>query len=194
MPKLQVSDIFYSIQGEGGNIGKAAVFIRLYDCNLSCAFCDDDKHKTLSNTMHFEEIAEAIAGYSSKFVIITGGEPSLQDINPFIRFLQARSYFVAVETNGYRFDNIKQADFITYSPKDWDTIKKDGFSEMKLIVSRNSDVSKILKLDINVPVYLQPENKKETPDAENVNFCIELVEKHPKFLLSPQLHKFLGVK
>ncbi len=191
---LRVSSIFYSIQGEGTHAGIASIFVRLYGCNLSCDFCDDELHKTTLEEMSYDEVYRRISIYPAKHVIITGGEPTIYDLNDFILYLHKRGYYVSIETNGYDFDNIKKADWITYSPKDWDNIKSEGYDELKCIVDRSSPVEKLLKISSVKRIFIQPQNFMHTPDMENVHFCVELVKKYPeRFRLSMQMHKFIGV-
>ena len=191
---LKVVEIFYSLQGEGTFTGVPSIFIRLYGCNLSCSFCDDDLHKGDYKTYNFEQIFNEIKKYPAKQIIITGGEPSIYDLNDFIDFLQNRGYFVCIESNGYKIENIKKANWITYSPKDWDNIIKDGWSELKFIVSKQSDLTKIVSIQSDKPIFVQPLNFFDKPDMENLDFCIELVKKYPHLKLSIQMHKFLGVR
>ncbi len=191
---LKVVEIFYSIQGEGTQVGMPCIFIRLHGCNLTCNFCDEELHKGAYGEFSYSEILEKIKGYSSKNVVITGGEPSLVDLNGFIEFLQAHMYAVAVETNGYNFTNIISANWITYSPKDWNKIESFGFDEVKFIVSRFSKMEKILAFQSYKPIFIQPQNEKDKPNFENLTFCIDFVKKNPRFILSVQLHKFLGVE
>jgi organic radical activating enzyme len=192
---LKVSTIFYSIQGEGAHTGCANIFVRLYGCNLTCDFCDDELHKTTMEEMHYEEVYRRIQKYPAKNIIITGGEPTIYDLNDFITFLQERDYYVSIETNGYNFSNIAKADWITYSPKDWDNVKEEGFDELKFIVSKNSPIEKLLKIESKKYIFVQPQNYMHEPNMENVHFCVKLVEKYPqKFRLSIQLHKFIGLE
>lgn len=191
---LKVVEIFYSIQGEGMQVGVPSIFIRLYGCNLSCSFCDEELHKGAYEELSFEALLERIKAYPSMNVIITGGEPSIYNLNGFIEFLQAHMYAVSVETNGYNFSNIASANWITYSPKDWNHIAKHGYDEVKFIVSKGSDVSKLLDFKSYKPLFIQPQNDAHTPNQENLAFCIALVKANPRFILSVQLHKFLGVE
>ncbi len=191
---LKVSSIFYSIQGEGAHAGCANIFVRLYGCNLTCDFCDDELHKTTMEEMTFEEVYRRIKVYPAKNVIITGGEPTIYDLNPFITFLHQKGYYVSIETNGYNFSHVKKADWITYSPKDWNHVEKEGFDELKFIVDRNSPVGKLLQIESVKHIFIQPQNFMHTPNMENVRYCVELVKKYPqKFRLSLQMHKFIGV-
>ncbi len=191
---LKIVEIFYSIQGEGKFSGYPCVFIRLHGCNLDCHFCDEDLHKGFFESKESKEILENIKKYPTKQVVITGGEPSLNDINGFIDALHVEGYHVAVESNGYKFEHIKNADWITYSPKDWNALHVEGFNEYKFIVEKNSNIEKILELKSDKPIYIQPQNHKDSIDKNNTEFCIELVKKYPHFRLSVQLHKYLGVE
>ena len=191
---LKVVEIFYSIQGEGTQVGVPCIFIRLYGCNLSCSFCDEELHKGAYEELAFEEVIERIKAYPSNHIVITGGEPSIYNLNGFIDYLQACMYSVAIETNGFNFSNVAGANWITYSPKDWDNLEKNGYDEVKFVVSKTSDVEKILAFKSYKPIYIQPENDAHTPNLENVKFCLEFVKAHPQFIFSAQLHKFLGVE
>ncbi|MCF6172998.1 MAG: 7-carboxy-7-deazaguanine synthase QueE [Campylobacteraceae bacterium] len=191
---LKVVEIFYSLQGEGNFAGVASIFIRLHGCNLKCSFCDDALHKGDFELYNFEQILSVIDAIPAKQIIITGGEPTLYDLNDFIDFLHKKNYFVCIETNGYKFENIKNADWITYSPKDWNDIKQDGWSELKFIVSSESDIDKITSIKSSKPIFVQPVNFFDKPNMDNLDFCIKLVKKHPHLKLSIQMHKFLGVK
>ena len=191
---LRVSSIFYSIQGEGMHAGLASIFVRLYGCNLTCDFCDDELHKTSLEELSFDAVAECISVYPAKRVIITGGEPTIYDLNGFIRYLHQKGYYVSIETNGYDFKRVKEADWITYSPKDWDNIAEEGYEELKFIVDKASPVEKILALHTHKPIFVQPQNYMHTPNMENVHYCVELVKCYPqKLRLSMQMHKFIGV-
>lgn len=190
---LKIVDIFYSIQGEGAHVGVPSIFIRLYGCNLSCPFCDELLHKGDYEELSFDAVLERIKAYPSMQVIITGGEPSIYNLNGFIEFLQAYMYSVSVETNGYDFSNIATANWVTYSPKDWKKIANHGYDEVKFIVGVDSDIEKILEFKSYKPIYIQPKNEITTPNKANLEFCIEFVKSHPQFILSVQLHKFLGV-
>lgn len=191
---LKVVEIFYSIQGEGAQVGVPCIFIRLHGCNLSCSFCDEDLHKGAFAELGFSDILKQLKQFPSHHVVITGGEPTLYDLNGFIELLQAHMYSVAVETNGYNFSNVSSANWVTYSPKDWDKIANFGYDEVKFVVNPKSKIEKILNFKSYKPVFIQPQNDKDKPNLENLNFCISFVKNHPNYILSVQLHKFLGVE
>jgi len=194
MDILKVTTIFYSIQGEATHMGKASIFIRLYGCNLECPFCDDLLHTEKYTSYNYKKILNEIKEYPSKHIIITGGEPSIYNLNEFIKFLQQQDYYVSIETNGFNFSNISSADWITYSPKDWTKIDLNYANEFKFIVNQQTDISPLLELKTTKPMYMQPENGLHIPNMENIQHCIELVQQHPHFKLSVQMHKFLEIK
>ena len=92
----RVNDIFYSLQGEGRNTGRAAIFIRFAGCNLKCPFCDTDfsQYEEMSD----EDILNRIKSYPSRFVVLTGGEPSLQVDRLLVDLLHSHGYELAKET------------------------------------------------------------------------------------------------
>lgn len=191
---LKIVDVFYSIQGEGYFSGYPSIFIRLHGCNLNCSFCDEDLHNGEYKSFTCKEILEQIKPYKAKQVVITGGEPTLVDLSEFIEALHVEDYFVAVESNGYKLENIKTADWITYSPKDWNSLHVEGFSEYKFVVEEKSDIKKIIELKTDKPIYIQPQNNKNSVSVKNTEYCINLVKNNPNLRLSVQLHKYLGVE
>ncbi|MEJ5244765.1 MAG: radical SAM protein [Bacteroidota bacterium] len=103
--KLNINEIFFSIQGEGTRAGLPCIFIRMQGCMLRCHWCDTDYALELNinkNIMSIDEILEKIKEYKCKFVELTGGEPLAQD-NTYIlaKYLCDLGYQVAIETNGY---------------------------------------------------------------------------------------------
>jgi len=190
---LKVTTIFYSVQGEATNTGVPSIFIRLFGCNLECSFCDDLLHTDKYTDYTYEDVFKEIKQYPGNNIIITGGEPSIYDLNAFITFLQEHGYTVSIETNGFKFENIQKANWITYSPKDWNSIHKTGFNELKCIVNTETDLQPLLALQIEQPIFIQAENHVHTPNMTNITHCIEIVKQYPQFRLSVQTHKFLGV-
>ena len=94
----RVNQIFYSLQGEGRNTGRAAVFVRFAGCNLRCSFCDTDF--STWREMSDDEIVAAISQYPTRLVVLTGGEPTLQVDRPLVDLLHAHGYEIAMESNG----------------------------------------------------------------------------------------------
>lgn len=128
--RMRVNEIFYSLQGEGAHAGVPSVFIRLSGCNLRCWFCDT-QHQN-GTDMSVEEIIAAVNSYPAQWVILTGGEPSLQITGEFIRKLKEHTgKLVAIETNGTR-QLPEEIDWVTLSPK-------TGIAENAEIVIRRAD-------------------------------------------------------
>lgn len=105
MSTLKLSEIFFSIQGEGSRAGLPCVFIRMHGCGLRCSWCDTPyalEHRTGGEALTADEILRKISGYRCNFVELTGGEPLEQDdCFPFITRLCDEGYEVAVETGGH---------------------------------------------------------------------------------------------
>jgi 7-cyano-7-deazaguanosine (preQ0) biosynthesis protein QueE len=129
--KLPVSEIFFSIQGEGVNIGKPSIFIRLYFCNLSCVWCDskytwENQNKAKEGIDYFLMDIQEILNYINKFdcnrVVITGGEPLLhqEKLKNLLKELKNKGYYIEIETNGTikpKEEIIKLVDLFNVSPK-----------------------------------------------------------------------------
>lgn len=193
-----INEIFYSIQGEGRNTGMPAWFIRFAGCNLDCSWCDTD----YSEKMKYQpkDIWEEINENSCKNVVLTGGEPSLQDLRPLLRELKARDYYVAIETNGtkpllqYRIEGL--LNWVTVSPKQLPIEVDCMIDEIKVIwpstILERPGVFTWLE---NIPAkyyYIQPLDDKNK--ELNTNEAIEIVKTHPKWRLSLQVQKILQLK
>lgn len=193
----KVVEVFHSIQGEGRFMGTPATFVRLFGCNLKCSFCDEPKHTELKlvKEMSAEQITRAC---KQKLVIITGGEPSINDINDLIEYLQDEGHVVAVETNGFSFANIESADWITLAPKNFSRPAGQP-NEVKLLVDCLSALIHDYNSDIEYwksrvsDIWVQPINGTNVVDKVNLKLAIHLAMKHDVGL-SPQLHKILGVE
>jgi len=190
----KISTIFYSVQGEGYFCGEAGIFLRFYACDLDCKFCDDELHKATFTMMDSSEILREFAKYPAKKVIITGGEPTLYELNSLILEIKNAGYFVCIETNGFALENVREADWITYSPKDLNRILPQGFDEIKILVDKHTNIKKALEFQTDKPKFFQPINYFHEPNFENLKRCVELVKANPSFKLSTQLHKLLGVE
>ena len=192
---MRVNEIFYSIQGEGFNTGKPAIFIRLSGCNLNCPFCDTE-HQSYKG-MTYDEIIEAIHDYPSDLVVLTGGEPTLQGIEPLIQKIHQIGKTVAIETNGTQ-PMPKGADWITISPKAAFIGERgkpvvDFAMEVKVIFDGEHEPD-----DCGIAAahyYLQPcDTGNEEKNHEIIEKLIEYVKGHPKWKISLQTQKILKVR
>lgn len=196
--KYKIVETFVSLQGEGGQIGVPATFIRLYGCNLKCTFCDEPLHTQKDKITEYTA-EELLALCKTYLVVLTGGEPSINNVNDLIVTLQdSGNHVVQVESNGYNHYNIRKANLKTVAPKKEQAVNNpELWDECKLLVSKGMDEDKLAAdvkfwLDKDVGVYLQPVNGMALTDAVNLEFAIEQCIKLG-VPLSPQLHKMLGV-
>ncbi len=197
---MVINEIFYSIQGEGLNSGRAAIFIRLSKCNLSCSFCDTEFET--GKKMSLEEIREEIKAYPSKFIIWTGGEPSLQLKADSLAYFKALGYEQAIETNGTRAVP-EGLDYITCSPKPeaLQLLKKNfpnGVSEFRFPITEDSPMPPSISTLPKAKAYLlSPVFQGEDLDRlhqPSLNRCIQYIMKHPEWQLSLQLHKLINIE
>ena len=215
-----VKEIFYTLQGEGAQTGRAAVFCRFAGCNLwsgreedrsraICQFCDTDFVGTGPDGGRFtsaSELADAVdrcwgggrlgydAGLESRdtrYVVCTGGEPLLQLNEELIAELHKRGFEVAVETNGTR-PAPASLDWICVSPKAGAPLVQTSGSELKLVYPQeNAPPEKFEQLDFD-HFFLQPMDGTDT--AANTERAIEYCLRHPRWRLSIQTHKLVGLR
>lgn len=200
-----VKEIFYTLQGEGANAGRPAVFIRFAGCNLwsgrekdrasaVCRFCDTD---FVGGTRYSaDEIAnEAVRlfpGQRSRMAVFTGGEPALQFDLPLLRAFRDRHFFTAIETNGTT--KLKaEPDWITVSPKT-DRITVTYGDELKLIYPQEAATPQHFGGFPFGRFYLQPKWERwPWRRSRNLRTCIAYCHEHPQWRLSTQMHKAVGI-
>lgn len=197
-----VKEIFKTIQGEGGNAGRVAVFCRFAGCNLwsgrerdrkkaTCKFCDTDfiggkKYKSAT------DLAKAIedewgAGKRHRMVVLTGGEPALQYDKLLYGALRKRSFYIAIETNGTVAIKA-HVDWCCVSPKAGTILRQTDADELKVAFPQEFDP------DL-VPVVsriksIQPIDGAPGSIRAAIDFCLT----HPAWRLSLQTHKFVGLR
>jgi 7-carboxy-7-deazaguanine synthase len=189
---LFLSEIFYSIQGEGTWTGIPAVFVRLAGCNLSCDFCDTDYSTKAIVTV--DEVVDGVraAGKDCPTVVLTGGEPLAQAEAPaLIAALQRDGRKVHVESNGTIYVPLPDDVWLCVSPKERvDARMAARADEVKLIVDRRVPDEHLASFE-GKPALLQPEGNKPA----NVALALEYIKSHPRrFRLSLQTHKFIGAR
>ena len=223
---ILVNEIFHSIQGEGPHVGKPAIFLRLAGCNLRCTWCDskftwntpinrvnrtikatNDRNKIETNN----ELIKKIKSYPCKHLVITGGEPLIQQDKLIPLLEELKDYFIEVETNGSIPLRItKYIEQINCSPK----LSNSGNKEYELMIkpeekviykfvinsteSENGDsrqwedikdIKHFIKKN-NIPkssVYLMPEGTNRTKIIESSKKLIEICKKEG-YNFSPRLH------
>ena len=191
----KINEIFYSIQGEGRNTGRAAIFIRFSGCNLKCGFCDTDHNGWIGYTD--KQILDAIKEYPSNLVIFTGGEPTLQLDKALCSLLHKHGYEIAIETNGTR-KVPKGVDFITCSPKfefvENGALELQKADELKVVYDGNNDMSLYDNFKADY-YYLQPcDTGDKAMNDKIVAEVVEYCKEHPEWRVSLQTQKILNVR
>jgi 7-carboxy-7-deazaguanine synthase len=208
----QVKEIFYTLQGEGAQAGRPAVFCRFAGCNLwsgreqdrstaVCTFCDTDFVGTDGTLGGKFADAEALAACVAaqwpsgdaghRFVVMTGGEPLLQVDDVLIAALHAQGFEIAVETNG-TIAAPAGIDWICVSPKAgarW--VQREG-QELKVVWPQAGFVLEELEAARFTHRYLQPMDSPQR--AANTEACIALCLERPAWRLSLQTHKITGIR
>jgi 7-carboxy-7-deazaguanine synthase (Cx14CxxC type) len=206
-----VKEIFYTLQGEGANTGRAAVFCRFAGCNLwtgreqdrldaTCQFCDTDFVGTDGPGGGRFESAQALAAavaatwpegsLQRRFVVCTGGEPLLQLDAPLLKALHSEGFEVAVETNGTLVPP-EGIDWLCVSPKGGSTLVVRAGDELKLVFPQaGADPAEFEGLAFD-NFFLQPMDgpQREANTAAALQYCLT----HPRWRLSLQTHKLLGI-
>jgi 7-carboxy-7-deazaguanine synthase (Cx14CxxC type) len=210
-----VKEVFFTLQGEGANTGSAAVFCRFAGCNLwsgreehragaVCQFCDTDFVGTdgpgggrFASAGVLADHIEAVwprhgeaAGRVSRFVVCTGGEPLLQLDSPLVDALHDRGFRIAIETNGTRVPP-PGVDWICVSPKAGAELVLTTGHELKLVHPQAGiDPLQYEELDFD-HLFVQP---MDGPDrAASTEACVSWCLEHPRWRLSLQIHKHLGI-
>jgi 7-carboxy-7-deazaguanine synthase (Cx14CxxC type) len=206
-----IKEMFYTLQGEGAHSGEPAVFCRFAGCNLwsgreedrsraVCRFCDTDfvgTDGTGGGRFDAAGLAEAAAALwpvsdsGERFVVLTGGEPLLQVDAELVDALQDRSFYVAVETNG-TIPPPRNLDWVCVSPKAGaDLVVRRG-DELKVVVPQEGlDLETLARLEFGVH-SLQPMDGPRL--RENTAFAIEACLRDPRWKLSLQTHKVIGIR
>lgn len=210
---LKVNEIFTSVKGEGLYIGVPMTFVRLSGCNLHCLECDTPHQHGFE--LSEEQIFASVQSRRPQRVVITGGEPLMQDLTRLLELLCNDAYAVHLETNGC-YEIPKGFSWTCCSPKvrnpnyDWrhtngestDTWKLPGLSvadEVKVSTYNwfdfiGKDGRPLWPTTREQLLYIQPWAHKQFINPEQVNIALDLVHKWPHWRYSTQLHKAIGVK
>ena len=208
-----IKEIFYTLQGEGANTGRAAVFCRFAGCNLwtgrdadrataTCDFCDTDFVGAGPDGGRFSTagaLADAVASrwprpraqHTRPLVVCTGGEPLLQLDEAAIEALHERGFEVAVETNGTQ-PAPRGLDWICVSPKAMAALVLTSGDELKLVFPQPTALPERFESLDFAHFFLQP---MDGPDlVANTQRAVEYCLMHPQWRLSLQTHKLLGLR
>ncbi|BDU55930.1 7-carboxy-7-deazaguanine synthase [Limnohabitans sp. TEGF004] len=207
-----VKEMFYTLQGEGANAGQPAVFCRFAGCNLwsgreedrstaICQFCDTDFVGTdgthggkIDNA---QALASAIASFwpasdtQHRFVVLTGGEPLLQVDEALVDALHAQGFSIAVETNGTVLPP-KGIDWLCMSPKAGSQRVVDTGQELKLVFPQVGAEPALYEALNFENFYLQPMDGPNA--AANTAAAVAYCQANPRWRLSVQTHKLIGIR
>ncbi len=202
---LPVMEAFYTLQGEGFHQGKAAYFIRLGGCNVECFWCDvkESWDAAAHPQVAIEEIVEKakneVGGWESgkrHLCVITGGEPLMHNLDELTHQLREAEFQTNIETSGSS-PLSGEWDWICLSPKKFKAPLAEVIeqaNELKVVIYNRSDFKWAeefaAQVSPNCKLYLQPEWSKH---AEVVPMMIDYIKQNPKWELSLQIHKYIGV-
>lgn len=191
-------EAFYTLQGEGYHVGKAAYFIRLAGCDVGCVWCDvkDSWDASKHPQIAIENIVSEAASFPGRMAVITGGEPLLHNLDTLTAALHEAGFSINIETSGSA-PLSGQLDWICVSPKKFKAPLPEVLPmahELKVVVFNKSDFDWAEKyaaqVSPNCKLYLQPEWDKRN---EMTPMIVEYIHHHPQWQLSLQTHKYIGV-
>lgn len=196
--KLNVSEFFYSLQGEGARAGTPNIFIRLQGCKAksACAsmgiICDTEFESGCEYSV--QKLLEEIDKYDCKNIIWTGGEPAQQLTELIVSFFKGKGYYQSIETSGL-FSLPNGLDYVALSPKVAEHIIKknfpNGVNELRYV---RHEKQSIPQPSINADyLFISPHSDGDQLNIDNLKHCIELVKNNPKWTLSVQMHKIWKV-
>ena len=189
-------EIFESLQGEGRNVGRPCVFIRFSGCNLDCPWCDTDVKKHFEISL--EDLVKEVSGYRTRSVILTGGEPTIQnDMPELVAALKEAGFWIAVETNGTNDVSWLQfVDYVACSPKAEfpDSVQISKADEVRIVASSQDIASFCRKMKDSIEAkdyYISPCDRGGSIDYASAKSVLSELD---GWSLSVQLHKILGFR
>jgi 7-carboxy-7-deazaguanine synthase len=198
MTHFPVMEYFYSIQGEGVYAGQAAFFIRLGGCDIGCVWCDVKESWDAENhpKRSVDFLLSEAQKHASKLLILTGGEPAMYDLTQLTSAFKTAGFQIHIETSG-AYPLVGKFDWVTFSPKKFKAPLPEVAAqadELKVVVFNPSDLKWAQEnhalVSSSCRLYLQPEWDKR---AITEKIIFDYVRLHPKWQVSLQIHKYLGV-
>jgi 7-carboxy-7-deazaguanine synthase len=196
--ELPVMEDFYTIQGEGFHQGRAAYFIRLGGCEVRCVWCDvkDSWDVNAHPKIAVDVIADKAKASGTEICVITGGEPSMHNLQALTDVLKDKGLRTHIETSG-AYPITGTWDWICFSPKKFKPPHPSVAAqahELKVVVFHKSDFAWAEDFAKQVgpecKLYLQPEWSKENDILPQL---IEYVKKNPQWQISLQVHKYMNI-
>ena len=196
--KLPVMEEFYTLQGEGFNMGTAAYFMRIGGCDVGCSWCDikESWNADLFPPVAIDPIIERAAQTPAKTVVVTGGEPSNYPLNYLTTQLHDKGVKTMIETSGVS-KLTGDWDWVCLSPKQFSPPVGDVFeraNELKVIIQKPADLrwaeKNAAKVSDSCLLYLQPE---WSVAKEILELLADYVMQYPQWRISLQSHKYIGI-
>ena len=195
---LPVMEMFYSIQGEGYNTGKAAFFIRIGGCDVGCHWCDVKEawDASLHPLTTVDEIISQVMQYPAHAVVITGGEPLMYNLDILCQKLKDNHIRIFLETSG-TYPLSGSYDWICLSPKSQQNPRNDMLQladELKVIVYDENDFrwaeQNVSLVREKCLLYLQPEWSRYQKILPSI---VDFILNNPRWMFSLQSHKFMNI-
>lgn len=193
-----VMESFYTLQGEGAHTGRAAYFIRLGGCDVGCVWCDvkDSWDVNAHPEKTVKTLVDEAASFPGRMVVITGGEPAMHDLSDLTKALKEAGFSINIETSGAH-PLSGHLDWVCFSPKKFKAPLPGVLPvahELKVVIFNKSDFawaeSFAKEAGPHCRLFLQPEwDKRE----QMTPLIIDYIHQHPKWNLSLQTHKYIGV-
>ena len=200
---MKITEIFYSLQGEGRRAGEPSVFVRLSGCDLACGFCDTEfeSGKEMELPELLSEIQAQVMKQTGKatspgmWIVWTGGEPCLQLTKEIVQYFNDRGFLQAMETNG----NHRPPDglaWVACSPKVAEHVLEknfpNGVDELRYVRHSGQPGVPCPKIQAK-HYYLSPMFRGNQIDTDNLRHCVKLCLENPNWNLSLQTHKLLKI-
>ena len=190
----ELVEIFESLQGEGRNTGRPCVFVRFAGCNLSCPWCDTDVTKRFAASL--DELLAELAQYKPRSVILTGGEPTIQEEMPeLVAALKKEGYWIGVETNGTNdVDWLGFADYVACSPKRGAELALTAADEVRVVAEDEATAEFCREIRGRIAAtdyYVSPCDRDGKIDFAMAKSVLSQLD---GWSLSVQLHKILGFR
>ena len=192
----ELVEIFESLQGEGRNTGRPCVFVRFAGCNLACPWCDTSVKARFS--LDLAALVAEVKSFRAKSVILTGGEPTIQDGMPeLVAALRREGFWIGVETNGTNdAEWLAFVDYVSCSPKAEyaDRVALASADEVRIVASSEDVVAFAAEMRRKIAAtdyYISPCDRGGKIDFATAKGVLAKLE---GFSLSVQLHKILGFR
>lgn len=202
-----INEVFYSLQGEGRHTGKPVVFVRFSGCNLSCPWCDTDHsykfYATANDLLVLIQNKWKPKDSKNITVVLTGGEPCVQDLTELLELLYKQKISVHMETNGtlhiqsvFMWKNKGLLEWVTCSPKEeHDFLDFLAMDEVKIVHTYPNDryFNRLYDRAVKCNPFLK-NHMYIAPLSKNTKPAIRFVLTHPEWKLSVQTQKYIDIK